>query len=83
MADVELGAHKGEDVIGATESDVRAALSGEDVDAAVVAPGAGTALGRQAAAGGVGAGLPFFLQGTEVTQQGVVAQSGEEQGSHG
>lgn len=50
------------------------------MDPAVVAPGAGTALGRRALAGDVGAGIGFVLQGTEVTQEGVLAQSWEDQG---
>lgn len=83
MADVELGALKQEDLIGAAESDVHAALCREHVDRAVVAPGAGTALGRRALAGGVQAGVLFVLQRTEVTQQSVLAQSWEDQGSHG
>lgn len=83
MADVELGALKQEDLIGAAESNVHAALCREDVDQAVVAPGAGTALGRRAVAGDVQARVTFVLQRTEVTQQGVLARSWKGQGSHG
>lgn len=82
VADVEVGALKGEDLVGAAERNVHAALRGEDVDAAVVAPGAGAALGGRTAAGGVQAGICFELQRTEVTQQGVLAKSREEQGGH-
>lgn len=53
------------------------------MDQAVVAPGAGTALGRWAVAGDVQAGVFFVLQRTEVTQQGVLAQSWKDQGSRG
>lgn len=82
VADVEVGALEGEDLIGVAERNVHAALRGEHVDEAVVAPGAGTALGGWTAAGGVQAGICFVLQRTEVTQQGVLAQSREEQGGH-
>lgn len=82
MADVEVGALKGEDLIGAAERNVHAALRREDVDEAVMAPGAGTALGGRTAAGGVQAGICFVLQRTEVTQHGVLAQNREEQGGH-
>lgn len=83
VADIELGALKHEDLVGAAESNVHAALCREDVDQAVVASGAGTALGRRAAAGDVQAGVIFVLQRTEVTQQGVLALSREDQGGHG
>lgn len=83
MADVEPGALKQEELVGAAESNVHAALCREDVDQAVVAPGAGTALGRRALAADVQAGDIFVLQRTEVAQQGVLAQSGKDQGGRG
>lgn len=83
MADVVLDPPIREDFMGATEFSIHAALSRQDVDGAVVAPGAGTALIRQTLACDVGAGLAFLLQRTEVTQQTVQAQSREDQSSCG
>lgn len=83
VADIELGALKHEDLIGAAECNVHAALCREDVDQAIVAPGAGAALGRWTVAADVQASVIFVLQRTEVTQQGLLARSREDQGGHG
>lgn len=53
------------------------------MDWAVSAPGAGAVLMRQTLARDVGAGLAFVLQGTEVAEQAVQAQSREDQSSCG
>lgn len=65
--------------MGTTELSRDAALSRQDVDGAVAAHGAGTALIRQALAGDVGARLAFVLQGTVVTQQAVQGQAWQDQ----
>lgn len=65
--------------MGAAEPSVHAALSRQDVDRAVVASGAGAALGGQALAGDFGAGLAFGLQRTEVAKQAVQGENGEDQ----
>lgn len=83
MADVKLGAFKRHDLRGAAELGIHAALSGEDVDQAVVAPGAGAALGRPAGVGDVHAWVFLLQQRTEVTQQGVLAESRKDQSSQG
>lgn len=67
--------------MGITEVSVHAALSRQDVDEAVAACGARAALVTQTLRCDVEAGVAFVLQGTEVTQQAVQAQSREEQDS--
>lgn len=83
MADIVLDPPMREDFMGAAEFRVHAALSRQDVDWAVAAPRAGAMLMRQTLARDVGAGLAFVLQGTEVTEQAVQAQSRENQSSCG
>ena len=79
MADVELDPHVRHELAGAAEVTVQAALSRQHVGGAVVGHGAGAALTGQTLAGDVAAGFVLELQGTVVTEQGVHAQSREEQ----
>lgn len=71
------------DVVRAATTGFHAALSGQGVDDAVAASGAGAALLGPTLGRDVGAGLAFGLQGTEVAQQGALAQRGDEQSGRG
>lgn len=83
MADVVLHPAVRHDVVGAAATGFHAALSRQDVDDAVAASGAGAALLGPTLGRDVGAGLAFGLQGTEVAQQGVLAQHRDEQSGCG
>lgn len=83
VADVVLHPAVRDDVVGAAAAGFHAALSGQDVDDAVAASGAGAALPGPTPGRDVGAGLAFGLQGTEVAEQGVLAQRGDEQSGRG
>lgn len=79
VADVVVDASVGQDLVRAAELHIQAALSGQDVDGAEVAPGAGAALPGQTVGGDVGAGGAMVLQGAEQTQQGVCSGRWEDQ----
>lgn len=83
VADVVFHPTVRDDVVGAAATGVHAALSGQDVDDAVAASGAGAALLGPTLGRNVGAGLTFGLQGTEVAQQGILGQRGDELNDHG